>query len=354
MSIDPESAQRADPKRQRVNIVAIPDAVISTLSGIYDVLNSFAMLRGRPGIPDTPPFHVEIVGETAEPVDLASGLPVATHRAAGSGPGTDILVVPSVVLGEDGWPKGRYPALVDWIAAQHRGGATICSACSGIFLIAETGLFDGLDATVHWPYANALRTAYPEIRCAPERALVVSGTRGELVSSGASTSWHDLVLYLIGRDVGPPAAQAVAKFFALQRHADGLAPFIVFDPPTDHGDGVITASQTWLVDNASIAAPVAELVSRSGLSERAFTRRFRQATGYSPLAYVQRLRLEDAKRRLERTDATVDDISWRVGYEDPSAFRRLFKRIVGVTPGAYRRQFSIPTASEASGPHHKA
>ncbi len=209
--------------------------------------------------------------------------------------------MPSVVLRDVGWTQGRYPALTAWIAARRRAGATICSACSGIFLIAEAGVFDGQEATVHWTYARPFAALYPAVAARPERALVVSGTRGELVTSGASTSWHDLALYLIGREVGPVAAQAVSKFFALQRHVDGLAPFMVFDPPRDHGDALV-AAQDWLDAHAAVAAPVREAVRRSGLSERGFARRFRAATGHAALDYVQSLRIEQAKRRLERTD----------------------------------------------------
>src|SRR5690606_31263585 len=169
--------------------------------------------------------------------------------------------------------------LTAWLAARHRAGATICSACSGIFLIAETGLFDGLDATVHSPYARAFIAHYPAVKVRPERVLLVSGPRGELVSSGASVSWHDFVLYLIGREVGPVAAQAVSKTFALQRHADGLAPFIVFDPPHDHGDALIATTQDWLDVHSAVANPVRQAILRSGLSERSFARRFRAATG---------------------------------------------------------------------------
>jgi transcriptional regulator GlxA family with amidase domain len=217
-----------------------------------------------------------------------------------------------------------------------------------LFLIAETGLFDGVEATIHWPYAGLFAAQYPAVRANPERALVVAGARGELISSGASTSWHDLVLYLIGREVGPVAAQAVSKAFALQRHVDGLAPYIVFDPPRDHGDAAIAAAQAWLDGNASVATPVREMVRSSGLSERSFSRRFRAATGYAPLDYVQRLRVEQAKRWLERTSHPVEEIAWRVGYEDPSAFRRFFQRIAGVTPGQYRRRFAQPTESPPS------
>ncbi|MER2509109.1 MAG: helix-turn-helix domain-containing protein [Amaricoccus sp.] len=325
-------------RRIRVGIVAIPEAGIATLSGIYDVLNSLALLAGRDGVPDAPSFQAEIVGATGSPVRLASGVTLPVHAAVADSP-SDIVIVPSLLVRDHGWEAGRHPGITDWIATRHRAGATICSACSGLFLIAETGLFDDVEATVHWPYARLFAAQFPRIPVNPERALVVAGVRSELVSSGASTSWHDLVLYLIGREIGPAAAQAVSKFFALQRHVDGLAPFIVFDPPRDHGDALVADAQAWLEAHAAVATPVREMIARSGLSERGFSRRFRGATGHAPLDYVQRLRVEHAKRRLERTGDAIEEIAWRVGYEDPSAFRRLFQRLAGVSPGQYRRQF---------------
>jgi transcriptional regulator GlxA family with amidase domain len=146
-----------------------------------------------------------------------------------------------VLLRPQGWEKGRYPRLVEWLHAMHDRGAVLCSACSGIFLLAETGLFDGKDATVHFGYARAFAAAYPAVAIHPERVLVISGLREELVSSGASTSWHDLVLYLIARYAGATVAQEVARLFALQWHQDGLTPYIVFEGNADHGDGEIRA-----------------------------------------------------------------------------------------------------------------
>lgn len=171
---------------------------------------------------------------------------------------------------------------------------------------------------------------------------MVSGRREELISSGASMTWHDLVLYLIARHAGATAAQAVARYFALQWHQDGLAPYIVFEGRKDHGDRAVQAAQDWVAEHVSVANPVEEMIRRAGLAERTFKRRFTGATGLSPIAYVQRLRIEDAKRRLERTEAPVDEISWRVCYEEPAFFRRLFKRVTGLAPGAYRRRFRIP------------
>jgi transcriptional regulator GlxA family with amidase domain len=327
-----------------VSLVAIPDAVISTLTGIYDVLGSFRMLgRLDPAIPGSPPFTVEIVAAERGPVALASGVPLEVHCAVADVAATDIIIVPSVLLGPGGWTPGRYTEIVDWARRMHTEGALLCSACSGVFLLAETGLFDGREATVHWGYADAFAKVFPQVPLSPERVLVVSGEREDLVTSGASMTWHDLVLYLIARHVGATAAQTVARYFALQWHHDGLAPYIVFQGRRDHGDAAIADAQVWLATHFSVAKPVEEMVRRSGLAERTFKRRFTDAAGFAPIDYVQRLRIEDAKRRLERTDEPADEISWRVGYEDAAFFRRLFKRVTGMTPGAYRRRFQVPT-----------
>lgn len=325
---------------RHVSLVAIPDAAASTLFGVFDVMNAFSHPGLSPAV--QAPFQVEIVGEAVGPMGLASRVPVTVQRTIETVETSEIVIVPSVFLGPGGWRTGRYPRLVDWVQRMYDRGAVLCSACSGIFLLAETGLWDGKDATVHFRYAGAFAATYPAVPIHPERALVISGTREELVSSGASSSWHDLVLHLIARYVGSNAAQHVARMFALQWHHDGLAPYIVFEGKTDHGDATIQGAQQWLSKHFSIANPVEQMIRRSGLAERTFKRRFASATGLTPIGYVQRLRVEDAKRRLERTEAPVEEISWRVGYEDAAFFRRLFKRITGLAPGAYRRRFRIP------------
>jgi transcriptional regulator GlxA family with amidase domain len=337
-----------------VSVVALPDAIASTLFGVYDVMNAFALMglsNARSGT--RPPFEVEIVGETAGPLELASRVPVNVQRAISTVDSSDIVIVPSVLLPK-GWEKGRYPRLLDWIHKMHDRGAMLCSACTGIFLLAETGLLDGKDATVHFEYARAFAATYPTVRIHPERVLMISGLREELVSSGASMSWHDMVLHLIARYAGPTAAQEVARQFALQWHHDGLTPYIVFEGRTDHGDGDIQSAQQWLNDSFAVANPVEEMIKRSKLAERTFKRRFTKATGLAPIAYVQRLRIENAKRRLECADASVDEISWQVGYEDSAFFRRLFKRMTGLAPGAYRKRFRIPEFASPARPKQAA
>lgn len=337
----------AGARPRHVSLVALPDAAVSTLAGIYDVMNGVALM----GLvaPDAPaPFHIEIVGEAVGPLALASGVPIEVQCAIDTLETSDIVIVPSVLLGAQGWEKGRYPQMVEWLHAMHERGAVLCSACSGVFLLAETGLFDGKEATVHFGYAQAFMASYPAVSTHPERVLVIAGQHEDLVSSGASMSWHDLALYLIARYAGATTAQEIARLFALQWHQDGLTPYIVFEGKADHGDAEIQSAQQWLNEHFALAHPVEAMIERSALAERTFKRRFASATGLNPIAYVQRLRIEDAKRRLERTEASIEEISWRVGYEDSAFFRRLFKRTTGLNPGAYRRRFRIPDFARVS------
>lgn len=324
-----------------VSLLAVPDAVVSTLAGIYDVMNSVAVM-GINSAASSARFQVEIVGEAVGALALASGVPIQVQRAITGITTTDIVIVPSFLLRADSWEQNRYPEIIQWLRAMHERGAIICSACSGIFLLAETGLFDGKDATVHFNYAAIFAATYPAVIIHPERVLVISGQHEELICSGASMSWHDLVLYLIARFAGATTAQEVARLFALQWHQDGLTPYIIFEGKLDHGDAQINSAQQWLSTHFSVANAVDEMIKHSRLAERTFKRRFAIATGIAPIAYVQRLRIEDAKRRLERTTTSIDEISWRVGYEDAAFFRRLFKRTTGMAPSAYRKRFCIP------------
>ena len=331
------------PARLHVSLVAIPDVTLSALTGLYDVFQMFGILGSvDPAVPREPPFDVEVVAPEAGVLMTASGLPITAHRALREVRQTHIIIAPSILVEAADWKCGRYPELIAWLKHHHARGAMLCSACSGVLLIAETGLLDGLDATMHWAYAPSFRRNFPKVRVRLEEALIATGARQEFVMSGASASWHDLVLYLIARQVGPAAAQAISRFLLLQWHRDGQAPYVPFAPPTDHGDTVVRALQDWLTEHYSVVKPVEELVRRSGLPERTLKRRFTQATGLPPIQYVQHLRIEEAKRRLERTSTPIDQISFEVGYEDAASFRRLFRRITRVTPGEYRRKLRLP------------
>lgn len=327
----------------RVSIVATPTSMVSPVSGLYEALSTVGRFRtpAPRGAPE--PFAVEVVAERAGMLEAESGLAITAHRGFADVRETDIAIVPSMAFDEGSrWLPGREPRAVEWIRRMHAGGAAICTACTGGMLLAESGLLDGEEATVHWVSEGDFRRQHPSVVLRPERTLVVAGEGGRLVTSGAATAWHDLALYIIARWVGPATAQALARYQLIQWHTEGQDAFGVFDPPTDHGDAAVLTAQRWIGENYAVAAPVEEMAGRADLAPATFKRRFKAATGLTPIAYVQRVRIDHAKRLLETGGEPVERISWAVGYEDPASFRRLFKRLAGLAPGEYRRRFRLP------------
>jgi transcriptional regulator GlxA family with amidase domain len=321
-----------------ISLLAIPDTYMSSLSGFYDTFRVASELaQGRVEL------AVEIVAPTRALNSNASQMPIVPHRTLEQAADSDVVIVPTTVANGACWVEGRYPAVTGWLGETYRTGSIVCSACSGALLLAEAGLLDGQEITTHWNLAATFREQYPSVRLRLEHELVASGEDDRIITSGASAAWHDLALYLIARFGGAELAYEAAKFFMYQWHDDGQALYVEFTERLDHGDGAVLKAQAWLADNWTTASPVEAMTEQSGLAERSFKRRFQKATGYSPIAYVQQLRVQQAKRMLAGTREPIDEIAWKVGYEDPSAFRRLFKRITRVTPGTYRRKMAVRT-----------
>jgi transcriptional regulator GlxA family with amidase domain len=206
-------------------------------------------------------------------------------------------------------------------------------------LLARSGLLDGLDATTHWGYCDALRRDYPRTRWLPERSLVVAGEGQRLVMAGSGTSWHQLALFLIARFVGPEEAMQVARINVLDWNPVSPLAYASLARTAQVQDPQIARCQEWVAVHYHEDAPVTRMTQLCGLPERSFKRRFTQAVGMSPLEYVHTLRLEEAKQMLESGGQPVEAIAVDVGYQDASFFNRLFRRRVGLTPAQYRRRF---------------
>lgn len=331
----------------RVTIVGVPEAVHSTVAGLADVFSVFEELAGlNDVIPPEPPFSVSVAGTDSDPADA---VPFRIHARLAEIHHTDIIIVPALLVSPAAWAPGRHDEVVAWLRDMHARGATLCSTCSGALLLAETGLLDGGEGTTHWAYADVFRRHFPGIRLRLEHLLVAAGAHGEIIMSGASGSWHDLALHLIAQRVSPAAAQTIARFLLLEWHPDGQLPYMMFMPDREHGDAVVGRAQDWLEDHFHTANPVDEMSRRCGVPASTFKRRFLRATGLTPIKYVQQLRIEAAKRSLERTRGAIDDIARDVGYDDGAFFRRLFKRTTGLTPGQYRRKLQAPAWYDATG-----
>ncbi len=320
----------------RISLLAMPDVYLSSLSGFYDTFTVASDMAGK-----RVRLEVEVVAASRELESHASRMPIVAHRTLDEVVDPDVVIVPTTLANGAEWVEGAHPVEAAWLQDVHGRGSTVCSACSGALLLAEAGLLDGRDITTHWNLAGAFRERFPSVRLLLEHELVASGPDGTIITSGASAAWHDLALYVIARFGGDELAYEVGKFFMYQWHSDGQALYVDFEERLDHGDAAVLRVQAWLASNFSSPTPVEAMTEQSGLAARSFKRRCLDATGHSPISYVQQLRVQQAKRMLARTELSIEDIAWRVGYEDSSAFHRLFKRITRVTPGAYRRKMEI-------------
>jgi transcriptional regulator GlxA family with amidase domain len=321
-------------------VVATPEAGASGTYAILDVLGSvgrhWQALHGE--APLDPCFIPRLLSIDGAPYREFNGTTIHPHGALAECPEPDIVIIPELIVDRFAPLPETYAPVMDWLRGAYEAGAIIATVCSGSLVLAEMGLLDGEEATTHWGYSEGMARRFPRVRIRKERILVPAGPGHRIITAGGASSWYDLLLYLIGRFAGPEEARRVARVFLLQPHSEGQLPFAGLCAMRPHEDQVVAAAQVWIAENYVNPHPVALMAERSGLTVRGFLRRFRQATGLSPMEYVQVLRIEEAKQILETTDMPLDAVAAEVGYAESASFRRLFRRMVGVSPSAYRRQ----------------
>lgn len=333
--------QAAEEKPIEVLIAAVPETAGSALYGMLDVLMAAGniwqtLVRSNT---ELQLFNVRIVSTDGQPFNCGNNIPVQPDCAIIDKQVADIVILPELWLGPDENIKGRYPALMDWIRQQYKQGSSLYSACSGAVMLAESGLLDGCPATSHWGYKDLFRKQYPKVSFQPEPNLVFADPGGRIVTAGGTTSWHDLAIHIISKHASAGEALRIAKVYLLKWHGEGQLPYASLVRSAPHADSVVRRCEKWLKENYRDTSAIRHIIEQAGIPERTLKRRFKAATGSSLIEYLQNLRIEEARHLLEAGQMPVDDISIEVSYEDPSFFRRLFKRLTGLTPSQYRRMF---------------
>jgi transcriptional regulator GlxA family with amidase domain len=327
-------------------IVAVPETAGSAIYGMIDVLaaagNLWETLTGS-GV-ECKLISPRIVAPSMLPFKCGNGIPVMADCCCDDDPMGEIVILPEIWLRPEETMKGRYPAITDWVVRSYQRGAAIYSACSGAIMLAETGLLSGKQATSHWGYENLFREQYPDIRFDPAPNLLLADRDGRIVTAGGTTSWHDLALHIISRHCGPAEALRISKVYLLKWHDEGQLPYRPLDIRINHADAVVKSCEKFMADNFRSRDVLSRAVELAAIPERSLKRRFKQATGSTLIEYVQRLRIEEAKHLLETGNLPADEISASVGYEEPAFFRKLFKRMTGLTTGEYRRLFQLASA----------
>ena len=230
---------------------------------------------------------------------------------------------------------------LEWLKEQHSTGMILSSVCAGAFLLGETGLLSKRKATTHWGYAEDFKQRFPDVELDVDRIIIEDG---DIVTAGGAMAWTDLGLRMIDRFLGSQVMNETARALLIDPSRREQCYYSAFSPILTHGDAAILKVQHWLQKTEAQDIDLSTLANCAQLEERTFLRRFHKATGMTSTEYVQKLRIGAAKDFLQFSSSPVEQIAWKVGYSDVSAFRKIFKRIVGLTPSEYRRRFNTNKA----------
>ena len=319
-----------------VAITAPADCPSINTAGLMDALRKTDRAWRMTRDPDAETiFDIRLVGLDDRPIACLDGVVLHPHVAAAELDPPDLVVVPG--LDDDLVPSFlRNRAWVPWLAKWHAAGARVATSCTGAFLAADAGVLDGKQATTHWIAADAFRRRFPRVLLTPERMVVDAG---DVISSGGATTFLTLVIYLTERYGSHERAVLAAKVMLIDGERRSQLPYVAFGPSRDHGDQLIHRVQSFMDTHLAAGVTVEELAAHASVSTRTLDRRFKAGTGQTPRGYLQQIRIQAAKRLLETTTDPVDHLRARVGYGDPTAFRRAFTRATGLGPRQYRQKY---------------
>jgi len=297
----------------------------------FHTANEFLTAFGK-----EPAFKVEYVGLN-EYVPANNGeYTIKTDRLLRDVTQTDLLIIPPAYGPTDEGVRANIEA-IPYIKDLHGKGASVASLCLGAFLVAETGLLDGKKCSTHWAHVNEFREKYPQIEV-EDGAIITE--HGNIYSSGGASSLWNLILYLVEKFSDRDTAVLISKYFALDIGRESQNQFAIFRGQRNHGDADIEKVQDYIEKTYEIKITIEDLAKLAGASRRTFERRFKDATNNTPIEYIQRVRIEAAKKFFEASRKNVSEVMYDVGYTDTKAFRDIFKKITGLKPIEYRNRFA--------------
>ncbi|MFT3705601.1 MAG: helix-turn-helix domain-containing protein [Agriterribacter sp.] len=323
---------------KHISILVPQDAVMASVvdpSTLFHGVNDFLQGAGKASL-----FNVQLVGMTKQ-VTLTNGqFSVHTDAVLKDIQKTDLIIIPA--LGGDlATTIKKNKELIPWIIDHYNKGTEVASLCIGAFLLAATGLLNGKECSSHWLTAPQFREMFPEVTLVDGR--IVTEQNG-LYSSGGATSYWSLLLHLVEKYAGREMAIMASKIYALEIDRKSQSPFAMFRGQKKHEDEPIKQAQEFIEANITEKIVIEELASKFAIGKRHFERRFKTATNNTPVEYIQRVRIEAAKKQLETSPKNVNEVMYEVGYADSKAFRTVFKKITGLSPVEYRNKYNKEAA----------
>jgi transcriptional regulator GlxA family with amidase domain len=323
---------------KHISIIVSKGAILGNVEGprqVFTEANQYLESTGR-----QPLFEVHLVSLSTE-AQLNDGLYTISTKSINEIKKTDLIIIPAM-YGDLQKAIQSNKEFIPWILRQHEKGAEVASLCLGAFLLASTGLMNNRKCATHWLAANAFRKMFPDVNLLEDK--IITDENG-IYSSGGAYSSLNLILYLVEKYAGRDIAIFCSKAFQIDIQRDSQSPFTIFIGQKEHEDESIKKAQDFIENNFQNKITVDQLATMFALSRRNFERRFKKATANTIIEYIQRVKIEAAKKNLETARKNINEVMYEVGYNDTKAFRTTFKKITGLSPIQYRNKYSRDVAT---------
>ena len=318
----------------KVAVLNYEGVVASSVAGPYDMFSKVKMISENMGIKTKTVFEVDVVNSrnlvSHKPFNMLGNLMISNRKKY------DLVIIPAMQMDRIDQTLSTEADMIKWIKKQHEQGAEIASICMGAFLLASTGLLNGKSATTHWMGSEYFKQLFPKVKLEDDKVII---DEGRIYSSGAAFSFTSLIIYLIEKFCGREMALASSKVFMIQVHDSSQHSFSIFNLQRNHEDDHISRVQDYIEKNYDRLPAISGIAGKFNMSARTFIRKFTRTTGNTPIEYIQRVRVEAAKRLLEKGKLTVEQVCMEAGYADFGFFRNIFKRLTGLKPQEYKHKY---------------
>ncbi|MGN6195007.1 MAG: GlxA family transcriptional regulator [Ginsengibacter sp.] len=310
------------------------DCSVTNIEGthqIFSEVNSFLKRAGKP-----PLFKIQLVGLNKQSRMKKGLFSIHPEVLISDVKHSDLIIIPAL-QGEIKTQLELNKEFIPWLIKQHKKGAQLASLCIGSFLLAATGLLKGRDCATHWVAAESFKNMFPDINVVTDK--IITDEQG-IYSSGGAYSSLNLILYLIEKFAGREAAIYCSKIFQIEIDRNSQSAFMIFNAQKDHEDEAIKKAQDYIEKNVQERIAVDQLAAIISLSRRNLERRFKKATSNTVVEYIQRVKIEAAKKNLEINRKNINEVMYDAGYSDSKSFRQVFKKITGLSPIDYRNKYN--------------
>lgn len=325
--------------------IIVPDGqtnltTVACIVGAYEIFNAANAYWKQSGRRQL--LKVEVAGVAKEAEFDHGLLTLKTQAHISTIRQTDLIIIPSLARDFQQFSEGN-ELLINWITKQYKNGAEVASMCTGAFMLASTGLLDGKNCSTHWSAADSFRSLFPDVLLKAEN--LITDEHG-IYTNGGGYSFLNLVIYLVEKYYDRQVAIYCSKIFQIELDRSSQSAFIIFKGQKNHGDELIKKAQEHIENHADEKISMKDLSSMFAVGRRNFDRRFIKATGNTPVEYLQRVKIESAKKEFETTRKTINEVMYEVGYSDVKAFREVFRKITGMSPLEYKHKYNKEAVAE--------